>query len=324
LAKLIRQQHPDVIRLQEVSYFALLDPDTLTPTKVVDYLDILLKALRARGLGYKVAKKGNQQAIIHDVDVTLPRCLAVDTTTQPANCPGSPGLPQYDLLQYIDRDVILVSRKVGRVNADRQGQLRRYPADLGGRKHARFSRGYVIIEAAIGGKHHRFANIHLEVTGKELGFPPASYYQQTQASELIGKLDRKNPLPTIVPGDLNSSPEYEVEGPFSLYRQFADADYVDARDAPKMDDGKTCCRAEWLYIDNPMAQPLTDRIDYVFARNNAGPRPDAVGPILAKVVGADPAAATKSGLWPSDHVGVFASLNMSARHGWGWSSFGHR
>ena len=62
---------------------------------------------------------------------------------------------------------------------------------------------------------------------------------------------------------------------------------------------------------NGVACPSSDlsvRIDYVLGR----------GPIAAQnlyLVGATPSARTPSGLWPSDHAGVVATLKIRGQNG---------
>ena len=52
---------------------------------------------------------------------------------------------------------------------------------------------------------------------------------------------------------------------------------------------------------------LNRRIDHVFIREG-----DGFAPIQADVVGEEEADRTPSGLWPSDHAGVTASVRLSA------------
>ena len=72
-----------------------------------------------------------------------------------------------------------------------------------------------------------------------------------------------------------------------------------------MDDGFTCCQNE--FVDNPVSE-LYERIDVILADFGG------LEPKLEKakfyVLGDQPADATPSGLWPSDHAGVAAKLEF--------------
>lgn len=310
LARLIAREHPQVIGLQEVASFRLIDPLTMAIKRDTDYLALLLKALDKQGAHYRVAGTPMKPAVGTNLTVTLPRCLQPPAPSDAdQTCPGA-----IDYLQYADRDVILVSASTRRSKVTDQAHFQfNLPLVVGGQS-TEILRGYLVIEAMIDGTRYRIANTHLEVTGSELGNPPASFYQQAQASELIGVLNGKpEPLPLVLLGDLNSAADDSLaqEGPNRPYQQFLDAGFVDtwaARPTPPKDPGNTCCRSETLNVAD--LSPLTDRIDFVFARNDAGKRPDALRVITARTFGTRVFEATPSGLWPSDHAGVSASLSF--------------
>ena len=65
-------------------------------------------------------------------------------------------------------------------------------------------------------------------------------------------------------------------------------------------DGLTCCHAVDLHNPNPT---LTKRIDLVLTRG-------ALETVSAEVLGDAAADRTPSGLWPSDHAGVVATLRL--------------
>ena len=67
------------------------------------------------------------------------------------------------------------------------------------------------------------------------------------------------------------------------------------------DPGFTCCQDADLL--NPTSK-LSERIDLVLFRGN-------FSAIHADIVGDNPANRTSSGLWPSDHAGVVATLQFS-------------
>jgi hypothetical protein len=64
--------------------------------------------------------------------------------------------------------------------------------------------------------------------------------------------------------------------------------------------GDTCCQDADLLND---ASDLTSRIDLILYDG-------AVEPLMGEVVGDEPADRIDSGLWPSDHAGVVATLRI--------------
>jgi exonuclease III len=62
--------------------------------------------------------------------------------------------------------------------------------------------------------------------------------------------------------------------------------------------GFTCCTD----ITSPTSMS-GERIDIVFVRGGVTPQ-------AAEIVGVDPAKRTAAGLWPSDHAGVVATLQV--------------
>ena len=52
---------------------------------------------------------------------------------------------------------------------------------------------------------------------------------------------------------------------------------------------------------------LDRRLDYVWVRPGAAYR---MGPVVMTVFGDDPSEQTASGLWPSDHGGLFGGLAL--------------
>jgi hypothetical protein len=67
--------------------------------------------------------------------------------------------------------------------------------------------------------------------------------------------------------------------------------------------GYTCCNATDLLNDTPA---FTERLDLIWLRGD-------ITPLKARIVGDDPRDRTESGLWPSDHAGVFARLQIGGK-----------
>ena len=120
-----------------------------------------------------------------------------------------------------------------------------------------------------------------------------------QVNELIvalDELDKKKSLPLIVVGDFNA----EAPGG-DAYVPMLNAEYEDTWTervgAPA--EGFTCCQDSTLL--NPDLD-LHERIDLIFARDIGLQR------VVARTGLDKPWQKTASGLWPSDHAAVFASL----------------
>lgn len=157
-------------------------------------------------------------------------------------------------------------------------------------------RTWTSVDADVGGQALRFVSTHLE-TGD---FPEI---QIAQASELVRNL-ADCPLPVVLVGDFNFEPGDRT----AAYRVLSDAGFEDVWQlANPLDAGPTCCHAEDL---RESALDLGDRIDLILIRDGAGASIEAVA---AERVGCDPELRTSSGLWPSDHAGVAATLHIGPR-----------
>lgn len=162
-----------------------------------------------------------------------------------------------------------------------------------------FTRGYTAVDAKVKGTDIRFVNTHLEVENAPcLTQTGLIICQDAQATELATAL-ADEPLPTILVGDFNAQPE------MAAYETIAGAGYVDAWTVRGHGAaGFTCCQSETLV--NPDSQ-LTQRIDHLFVSDNRVQSFKA----KTKILGATQQDKTPSGLWYSDHAGVWAQLNLT-------------
>jgi endonuclease/exonuclease/phosphatase family metal-dependent hydrolase len=160
-------------------------------------------------------------------------------------------------------------------------------------------RGWTSTLATVGGVTFRFANTHLETDGS-----PA--IQVAQANELLGVLGAES-KPIVLVCDCNSAADGSQTATYGLLT--GSGGFADAwTDAHPHDPGYTSS----LPDGKNTAPLLTTRIDLVLARYglDASPNAGIVGAVHADVVGETPAERTASGLWPSDHAGVVATLTM--------------
>lgn len=322
LANEIYFLRPHLIGLQEVSTWYIQSPSDFfypfpphvnpnqQPADIVvyDFLQILLDALAARGLNYKVG--ASSEDFDGNADVELPML------TGWTSIEGIPDpIPTFDDVRLVDRDVILVLRDVD----DWNPMGKQYSNNLGvtiGGADLEFTRGWVAVDADVNGEVYRFVNTHLEI--RDGVGSPFRFFQAAQMQELLGNLaflSSIDPKQIILVGDFNSSPEDvpgvyvdPVYGPLPYvppYMQATDlmygGTYLDAWDLlywPR--DGFTSGFDE--YVSDPTAK-LTTRIDLIFLSQHKD-----VQSVFGIRTGAHPFTMTPSGLWPSDHAGVFTRI----------------
>lgn len=157
-----------------------------------------------------------------------------------------------------------------------------------------FPRGWAAADVRLGTRSFHVVATHLEA------FNDAR--QGTQAHELIAG-PAASKLPTVVMGDLNSNANSGFNNTETV-PDLLQAGFKDMWGTLKPGDpGLTCCEEPDLKNATP---ELKQRIDLVLARG-------AFTPLAGAVVGGDPTARTTSGLWPSDHAGVWMTLRVPRR-----------
>jgi hypothetical protein len=269
---------PHVIALQEVSLIRIQSPGDLasggtqSATDVVlDFLPILLAALDGEGLTYSVA------SIVENADVEVPMI--------------STDLQSLDDVRLTDFDAILVREDVQVV----ESATGRFQEVLGipvGVDTVFIHRGYASVIAVVDGQRYRFVSTHLE--------PADVAAQQSQAEELVAQWATDS-LPVVLMGDFNSAAPMGAS-----YVKLIQAGYLDSwtlQDSPA--PGLTCCQASDL---RNATSSLSQRIDLILVRNPTFPNDPLDRPPLADVFGDESGDRTPSGLWPSDHAGVWAHL----------------
>jgi endonuclease/exonuclease/phosphatase family metal-dependent hydrolase len=294
MAAEIVEKKPHLVGLQEVLNFTIDGANPGPPFS--DYLQELLNALEARGADYRVA------AVVKNLDLVFPFGI--------------------NLIGVLDRDVILARGDVVTDVVDPTGLCQVSQVSENGCNFitaailpnplateteplppVAIKRGYVAIDALVGGFPVRFVNTHLEV--RELG--PFGFLQAAQAFELTQILAAFNSLsaPVIVVGDFNSGPRDPVlAGPIvPPYMQLTAAGFVDAwtRHRPGNPDGYTCCQEEDLVNRKSV---LYERVDLIFS--SAEPEKVKVHLVGDKIPDKKP-----SGLWPSDHAGVVSRMEFA-------------
>jgi len=284
IADEVAQSQPMLIGLQEA---VLVRTDTpadgpATPATTVDldYVQILLDALESRGLSYEVVVE------LVGLDVELPSALGFD-------------------VRHTDREVILarsdlLSSELILTNPSSASFTVNCALPSATLGPITIRRGWVAVDAQVRGRQFRFVSTHLD--GDCLPFTSA--IQQAQAAQIVSG-PAATDLPIVLVGDMNSTPN----GAGAAYNVLAAAGFDDAWSDAGIGPGFTCCQDDDLLNSTSL---LSSRIDYVLFRHAAFPH-DSVAQMTAidaAVVGDEVGDRTPSGLWPSDHAGVVATLRL--------------
>ena len=274
LAAEIESAQPELIGLQEAVLVRTQYPadGARTPATTVDldFVQILLDALAARGLHYEVVV----QAV--GLDIEVPTALGID-------------------LRHTDREVILARADLKTADlelSNAQGGI--FIANCGFSTQLlgtiTIRKSWVSVDAKVRGQEFRMLSTHLD--GDCL---PYTGFQQAQAAELLAG-PAATDLPLLLVGDLNSP----GDSTGVTYNNLMTAGFSDAWTQAGSGPGLTCCQAADLLNG---ASTLNRRIDFVLFRGEF----TALG---ADVVGEEPSDRTPSGMWPSDHAGVVAVLQV--------------
>lgn len=308
LADEINRRRPHAIGLQEVSIWRtqipgdfLIGNPTAAEDVAYDFLEILMAELAERGLSYTVA------ASVDNADLELPMVVGVEADGV---------TPIFGDLRLSDRDVVLVkdNNNVSYSNPYNANFQVNGIASVGG-QDIEFTRGFNMIDLNVKGADYRFVNTHLEVGGSE----PFMSLQAVQMNELMQTVAATTSpeMPVVMVGDFNSDPR---ETPFVStsgipgldglplvppYLQAVGQGYADLWLSKKRpQDGFTCCFDDLVSDEDA---ELTQRIDHIFLN----PKAREVKKLKAKVVGDSAADMTDvSGLYPSDHAGVFGKIKL--------------
>jgi endonuclease/exonuclease/phosphatase family metal-dependent hydrolase len=238
-----------------------------------DLLQSLLDELARLGQRYRAV------AIVPGLDAQAPSALGFDVRVS---------IQDAILVRAEPSDAIEVSN----LQIEQFGIKLTVPTLLG---PFRDTRGWAAVDVNIRGQRFRFVTTHLESN-----VPPI---RVAQARELL--LTAANTtLPVVMVGDFNIAVDTSFDPSFPAYQAMINAGFTDAwRSKRALDPGFTCCQAENLL--NPTSL-LNRRIDLVLFRG-------AFGVSDISLIGNQPADRTGSGLWPSDHAGVAATLRLPSR-----------
>ena len=276
LAAEIAEVKPDLIALQEVTYWEIEDS---SGHRIYDQLQLLKEELHKAGQHYEVA-----------VIQTL--------TDLPVEVPGLLNI------RFTDLNAILVRTDLppghltilGSESHYYDNFLSYYPAGM----EIPAPNGWMAIDVKIRGARFKFANTHLlsAVPGDYFDFTAA--VQLAQAEELLEGLSASS-LPIILAGDFNSAAEpseYYPSDATPSYGYIA-ASFFDAWAAAHPSNPGYTWPLFWEdWMSGEMVEPF-ERIDLIFFK---GVQPQSV-----LLTGSSP---DYNGVYASDHVGVAANFDL--------------
>lgn len=276
MVKGIAAREPDLIGLQEVALWRS-GPHTTPATPAAhveqDFLQILLDALAAHGLHYSAVSS------INNFDVQGPALLSPAGLTD---------------VRLTDRDVILA--RTDKSDAELKpsnSQFANYTTNLVISTVAgptTVLEGWASIDVKYRGQTIRFITTHLDAFVPQI--------RLAQANELLSG-PANTDLPVIVAGDMNTTSSTDT------YAAIAGAGFRDVwAQLHPADDGFTCCQT--LPAITNSIPTLFQRVDLFLVRGDL----EAGG---ISRVGADPSDRTLSGLWPSDHAGLVATVLLKTK-----------
>jgi hypothetical protein len=268
MADEIALHRPHLVGLQEVSLIRIQSPGDLIIGGTTPAEDVVHDFIET--LQAELAARGQNYSVV---------AMIQDTDIElPMIKPDD----SFDDVRLTDFDAILARDDVGIANVTEQHFLSHLPVpDID------VLRGWVAVDATVKRETYRFVNTHIE---------PYPDVNREQIGELISSLASET-RPMIVVGDFNSDAEAVGVG----YGMMLDAGYEDVwvRRRWLTNPGYTCCQTPDLANEKSL---LSKRFDFVFTRNM-----DSYHSMTWRT-GHLPWFKTESGLWPSDHAGVFAKI----------------
>jgi endonuclease/exonuclease/phosphatase family metal-dependent hydrolase len=281
IAGTIEAAEPDVVALQEATLLRTQSPSDFesedagtAETVLVDFLGEIQSALDARGLGYDLA----------DATVTTDVELPADTPDGPVD------------VRITDRDALLVRGEHDTGAAVTETYAAGIPFPVPGTTTViQLRRGYCRVDVTVDGAPFVAVSTHLESVSADV--------RARQAGELRAALPDDRPV--VLCGDVNSGPA-TGSGAYELLTETFDDAHVALEPGS---EGATCCQPSDLTNEQSR---LDRRFDLVMYRGR-------VRPVEVTRVGhrpADRVAVRRDDqevrLWPSDHAGVAATLELPA------------
>ncbi|MDP8976202.1 MAG: endonuclease [Actinomycetota bacterium] len=278
LAREIADADPVLVGIQEAAiwYTGLLGDPAPATTVVYDFIAILRQQLAAIGAPYDVVR------VQPEADLEAPA-----------------GAPYFRDVRLLQNDAILVKAGLGDEVVLGVPHSDHFAAKLvlttGLGQRIEVDRGWVSVDAVVNRRSFRFVNTHLEA------FHPTVRLQQAQ--ELIAPAGPVGSAPgaVILVGDLNSGPDLPVPANRLAFAALVTFGLIDTWAVVHPGEPGYTAGFNELLNDPSAEGALEHRVDHVLAT-------EGVGIVKSRIYGADPDNRTASGLWPSDHAGVAATL----------------
>ena len=273
LANEIQETEPDLVGLQEVALWRIQSPGdnrSANPTPATAIAIDFLGILLT-----ELAERGLSY-------------VATVSTGSDVELPSATG----DDIRLTDREVILVRAGVATSNPQEGHFTTNLSGPVGGVGGPMITirRGWASVEVSRGGDAFQFVSTHLET---EIFSP----IQVAQAAELLQVLSDVA-LPVVLVGDFNSAADRSST---PTYGNLLEAGFTDAWSEAMPDSaGLTCCQRSDL---RNAASTNSKRIDLILHTGE-------FTAVNGDVLGDAPMDRTSSGLWPSDHSGVVATLRL--------------
>ncbi len=275
VAHQIAMTQPDLVGLQEVTTWRVGPGPNPTPV-LYDMLQELMGALSEQGQHYYPV------VVVNEFQLQGP-------------------LP--DFVNYVsasDTDVLLArgdqaDLQVSNVQSAHFNALLTIPTLLGS---LTIERGWGSADITLHDQLFRFIVTHLENVIPQV--PATLLVQQAQAMEL-SNIPGNTSLPVIIAGDFNAIANIPTDPTFATYQEMLNLGFGDAWTArhPQR-PGLT-----WQLVDSSPVDTATQRIDYIFYRGLVNPRTSSLA--------GDAKQDRIDGLWPSDHAGVRALLQVGVQ-----------
>jgi endonuclease/exonuclease/phosphatase family metal-dependent hydrolase len=212
--------------------------------------------------------------------------VAASNYNAKAKLPESNG----NLVSFLERDAILIRKDckldvIGRQEANFRTNL---TVPLAGKPFT-ILRGWSFVDVKVNGKVFRLINTRLDPTIEDI--------RNAQALEIL-KCPANTRLPVVITGDLNTIPNSLA------YNLFFNSGFKDVWNKVGETSGFTAEQKPDLLNADSL---LNQRIDYILFKNGWEP-------FETELVGEWQKDRTKTGLWPSDHAGVYARLRLEEYH----------
>jgi hypothetical protein len=286
LAAEIKAARPALVGLQEAVLWRTQSPPVgikipgTATTVSYDSVALLVKALRRLGLDYRAV------AITNNVDVQATA--------------GFPDGRQIDV-RFSDRVAILARRGVAISNVQEQNYAAHDSFNLLGGVPVPVPDGWASVDARVGGRTLRFITSHLD----GLNDSNAPGIRAAEAQEIVSGPAHTN-LPVVFTCDCNATSTTTTHNELTAAGLRDSWTQVNRHFA-----GLTCCHRSFpgdpeVNVADPRPrQGIVERIDYIFTRS-------PLKVLAERTIGLAPGDRTKTSpkLWPSDHLGLVASLAL--------------